>query len=337
MYNKSDKVVLSSLIIARAGLFKSSIMKDIIQVSGKDIYQLPDQPTERGIIRLYNETKAKGLMKNKIWTVEDAVTCFPSLEDTRQNRLVNLFVKVLMDGSYSYADFSIDKKLETRAGLYVNIADQNFQEIKSILKTTTFLERTIPFRYAISKQDEIKVVRNFGYVKYSKPPKVKFKRGNVDIPFELAGEVDVLNNIINDNCEMSISRSNMFCRIILRSIAILEGRDKVLLQDIELFRAIILPYLSARRPILEIERAMILMLSINRKASFEDCVPFFSSDICKNQFPYECDDFIKIPIKELRAYFTFAQKIIKGEETARDLIGDISGKDAMLLRNNQPS
>lgn len=332
LHNKSDKVVLSSMVIAPAGMFKSSIMNDVIDVSKGKTFRVPDQPTDRGIVNFFKSNRHK--MHNKMWTIEDAVTCFPSLEDTRQNRLVGLFVKVLMDGSYSYSDFSATNGMITRAGLYINVADENFSKIKNILKQSTFLERVIPFHYTMSERDETKVVRTFRRRKFDKPPKIKLKNTEVHVPQELDNELDLLMHIVAGNCSMSRSRANMFTCIILRSVAILEGRKEVTQSDVEFFKNMLMPYLVISSPLSPIERCMILMLSMNRETRFEECVNFFDTYVCKHQFPLDWQYFSKMPINELKFAFNRAKSIFKHEKDAQKIVRDVN-ETSMLSRNNK--
>lgn len=324
IFNDSERHILSSLIIASAGSYKSQVMKDINKVYGKYIYQLPDQPTDRSLIKEANENIKNA--SNKLWTIDDAVTCFPTLDDARQKRFTNVFVRLIMDGQYSYSDSVGGKKeLKARIGLFANVAVETFMEVKQILKTTTFLDRTVPFSYSVDPIDEIVIDRNYRRgIEYDKPPKLIFKRRKVTLPSTLDDEYDFLRYRMLESCEMSPSRASDWLKVILGAIAITEGRSTIQQCDVDLFREYIFPHLTTKRIITKIEMAILRMLQLNGGAIERDVYEFFESEVCKSEFPNDWKYFTTMNQKDLSKYFSSAKGMFERELEVKERINKVN-------------
>ena len=288
LFNKNENVVLSSMIIASGGSFKSQILKSFSENYSSRYWEIPFQPTDRGIVR--DNEKSVGTHNDKIWYIDDAAVSFPSLEAARQSRLVGLFTTAIMDQKYSYSDFNDTKIMTSRFGLYMNIAYQNFFPIKDILEEKTFLERVVPFNYILPRDEVDKANReymtkyNYGKYPILKVPNIN-KKIDVVIPDKLFPELQYVQNILEQNCLLSQNRAHMWSKIIMCSIALMEGRKEVTSCDFNFLYNYILPYLSLIIRKDPIEIVMTKMLRINNEATLFDFEDFIKSDYCVKEFP----------------------------------------------------
>lgn len=268
-YTKTKmNLLLSSLIIAPAGFFKSSVMRDIHKMFKSKTYYMPDQPTDRGLIRLCEDRKKE--INGKIFLLEDSISAFPTLEDNRQERLLMFFVKVLMGEKYEFSDFEKTKGTKVKIGLLANVATSNFETIYKILATTTFLDRVIPFNYMIDPHEEYKVFKRFrSEIESGIPPKIKLKTTQVK-PVDICHEkLDQINFAIQQNTGLSASRADNHLILALKSLAVLEGRDEVTEHDIDFFAETFLKHINSSKCLSPYMFATFSYLLENRKADKE--------------------------------------------------------------------
>jgi hypothetical protein len=311
---KNEPVVLSSLIIANGGSFKSQVMKSFKGQYSNKYWEVPFQPTDRGIMR--ENLKGSKKHTNNIWLIDDAAVSFPSLEAVRQSRLVGLFTVALMDGKYSYSDFNETKELTARFGLYMNIAYQNFFPIKAMLAEKTFLERIVPFNFILPRADVDNVTKEYmGGHDYGKPPKLTFREAEVDLSVNtIWNEIKYISQVLEKYCELSQTRATMWTKIILKSVAAMEGRNKVNRYDFDFVNEHILSYLSMNIRLDPIERVMIKMLRINSDAILDDFKDFLTSEFCLKEFPNEHITYNYIEVPQRNKFFENAKRFIEDEK-----------------------
>ena len=326
IFNGNDRIrpILSSFIIANGGSFKSQIMKSFKDSNSTRYWEVPFQPTDRGIVRENigrgGETKSKH--NNKIWLFDDAAVSFPSLETARQSRLLGLLTTGLMDQKYSYSDFSDTREMNVRFGAYINIAYQNFELIKKILEEKTILERAVPFNYILHSVDVDRANKEFmsGF-EYGKIPKFKFEKTIIKNTHEYFDKIKYVEQTIQEYCNLSQNRSFMWSWIMIEAVAILEGRKQVIKEDFLLFNKYILPYLSLNIRVEPIQRSMIRMLNINPEAKLDEFENFLNSDICNKEFPNDKFIYQLIKKEERAKLFESAIAYVQKEKFIQERAG----------------
>jgi hypothetical protein len=325
--NEKDKhnPILSSLVIADAGSFKSQIMNYTKKTFSLCAWSVPDQPTDRAIVREFKKNPT--LLNDKVFYIDDVANAFPTLESTREQRLVGLFTKGIMEGDYAYADFSSTESMKARFGLYANVAQETFMKIRDMLEANTFLERIVPFNFILSDAEVKEICREFRHnYNYGAYPKIKIK-GNlttkkvIETPEEFDAEFEHVINMFKEFCGLSIPRADMWATCIMKSIAILEGRDKVIKEDFDLFGKHILPSISMDTRIKPVERAIMTLLRINKNANVQECYEFFKSETFLIDFPYDSDFFTKIPYNDMKYNFERAKKYVDKENISMKSVG----------------
>jgi hypothetical protein len=329
---KNEPVSLSSIVIADAGSYKSTIMDTIHKSRKSDIWVVPSQPTDRAIVKAFEDNSKS--MKNKLWIIDDSVTCFPSLKTDRQIRFINLFVTLIMNGRYSFGDFANPKKeIATRMGLCANVAIESFNMIKEILKQTTFLERVVPFSYSVDSADAVNLIEDYRTrPEYSKPPTIKItpKKINFNKEKVFNREVTLCAYKMSETCQMSPQRSSMWLEIILRSIAFTEGRSEVDATDLELYKDYLLPCVKSSPAFSNLDSAIDMLLRKNINATPSDAYGFFESETCKIEFPYDTVMFVNKPAKEIDYIITKMRNSIRKENDLRDLILRIKNRNEVI-------
>jgi len=213
-----------------------------------------------------------------------------------------------MDQKYSYSDFNDTKIMTSRFGLYMNIAYQNFFPIKDILEEKTFLERVVPFNYILPRDEVDKANReymtkyNYGKYPILKVPNIN-KKIDVVIPDKLFPELQYVQNILEQNCLLSQNRAHMWSKIIMCSIALMEGRKEVTSCDFNFLYNYILPYLSLIIRKDPIEIVMTKMLRINNEATLFDFEDFIKSDYCVKEFPGSEANYNFLELNDKKKFF----------------------------------
>ena len=325
--NEKDKhnPILSSLVIADAGSFKSQIMSCTKKTFDSYIWSVPDQPTDRAIVREFKKNPT--LLNDRVFFIDDVANAFPTLESTREQRLVGLFTKGIMEGEYAYADFSSTEYMKARFGLYANVAQETFGKIRDMLEANTFLERIVPFNYMLSDAEVKEVCKEYRHGhNYGPQPKIKIKgslatKKVIEAPEEFDAEFEHVINMFKDFCGLSIPRADMWATCIMKSIAILEGRDKIIKEDFDLFGKYILPSISMDTRIKPVERAVMTLLRINKNANVQDCYEFFKSETFLMDFPYDLNGFTSIPYNEMKYNFERAKKYVDKENISMKSVG----------------
>lgn len=306
--NKLSHLILSSLIIANKGSYKSQIMKSFAQTYKEQVWSVPSQPTDRAIVREF-KTNPKKIM-NKLWYIDDAAVTFPTLEGTRQERLIGLFTTGIMDQNYSYSDFSQTQGLTGKFGLFVNIAFSTFHTIRDIILTNTFTDRVLPFNFVLSDDVLNKTAEDYVFGKsYEKPPKLSMidTRMKPFVRDESLNEFRYARDLLIKYCTLAPPRACDWLKVILESIAIIEKRNYVIAEDIKLFNKYLLPQLSLDVRVFPVEKAILRCFSINQESTMHDCKDFFKSTLCENEFPVDYVGFREMKDAELSKYFNTAR------------------------------
>jgi hypothetical protein len=317
--NRNNKLVLSSIIVANKGSYKSQIMKSFGKTYHGYTWDIPNQPTDRSIVREWEANNDH--LNNKIWYIDDAAVSFPTLEGTRQERLIGLFTTGVMDGTYSYADFSQTKRMDVRFGLYINIAFSTYHQIKSVIQTNTFTERVIPFNFVIS--DEILNLATEEYMMgydYGVPPKVNLKSTRMQ-PIKLndfLAEFRYGRDMLHLNCDLAPPRANQWYKLMLDSLAIIEGRDTVTIEDVRVANQYLIPHMSLNMRIIPIERAIMSLITVNPLARFEDLREYLSSPECVKAYPHEVVDFMQMEDGVLSSAFNRAKTLLNMQNEIKD-------------------
>lgn len=333
-YNKKSPLIMSSLILANKGSYKSQVMKSFAKLYPESNWFVPSQPTDRALVREVDSHRAERV--DKVWYIDDAAVTFPSLESVRQERLIGLFTAGIMDQKYSYADFQATKELSARFGLFANVAYSTYLAIKNEMLLNTFTERVVPFNFIVSDEILRVTAKEFvnGYV-YDKPPKLTFRQTNMKkfdmTPFD--NKFQYAQDMVQHYCEMAIPRAAMWLKVILEAIAIVEKRDFVIAEDMDLLCEYFLPNMSLTIRVHPIEKAMLMLLDINAAAKIEDCRMFFESDSCRLSFPYDAQTFCNYTDRELQKMLSSASayKRIRDElRLRREVVIDDSTTNSML-------
>jgi len=196
-----------------------------------------------------------------------------------------------------------------------------------MLEANTFLERIVPFNYTLSDKEVKEICKEYrhGY-DYGKFPIVKVKGGLkskkiVTISPEFDNDFEFVIDMFKDYCGLSIPRADMWATCILKSIAILECRDKVIKEDFDMFTKYILPSISMDVRIQPVEKALIALLRLNKSANVQDCYEFFKSESFLKDFPYDSEHFTLIPYNDMKYSFERSKKYIEKERSMMKLAG----------------
>jgi len=324
-FHKNRRKCLSSLIIANKGSYKTQMMKHFNSSYPSKTWYVPYQPTDRALVRECKQNEK--ITKNCLWYIDDAAITFSTLEGPRHERLVGLFTSALSNNDYSYSDFSETKKIKVDIGLYVNIAFEAFSMIKKKIMQNTFSDRVVPFNFIVSEEALQRTSEEYACGReYGKPPNIKMKLTKTKtINFSsYLNEYRQCKSLISKHCEIGSPRAGDWLNEILYDIAIIEGRDEVIYEDLLLFKKELLPYISLNLRLTPVERALLRYLDINPHPKISDCKEFFESTLCKNEFPEDYKGFNYIKDEEISRYLVAVNSYKRSsEEIKQRFEGDV--------------
>jgi MoxR-like ATPase len=205
----------------------------------------------------------------------------------------------------------------------MNIATSNFKEIFKILSQSTFLDRVVPFRFDIDHRKQIIVTTKFRNGFKSVPPKIKIRRNVVSLNKNTYEEIDYIISVIDQETSMSKSRANNYVVLALKSIALFEGRNKVELCDVKLFKDLFLKHITTREVRTKMVDVMLHYLSLNPNGSMEGFIEYLEGPESKTMYPLENELFLKDGLQKAKYAWSKAVEIKNRDKGIREVIEGI--------------
>ena len=230
----------STLCIDQRGFGKSTLLIHILAESNPKFFViLPKKVFESRLIE-----KPREYYHNKVLIHDDLTVSFGGTTTKQRQQLTNFFTQLLSDGRYEREGKSHLKDIVCLA--HFGVAWESYKDHRKDLLNSTFLDRfslyKVPLK--VNQQMEILEMRDEMKDKNTKLPKIKLpliKRKKViklNLTTSMKEERNKLAMELHEADIMTACRAQNYIDIFLMSNAFLNGRDAVVLEDLELYKVI---------------------------------------------------------------------------------------------------
>ncbi len=249
----------SNLWIQRKGSAKSHFLKILSESNSDYFVRLPDKFFETSILEDFDSE----WFTDKVWIHDDLIILFHGLTSKQRQQLMGFFVEFLSSGYYERRDRSKEriKRVEGRISCVFPISQENYSRYgKELFYQTLTPERLVPIGYDFSAED----MRKASEIRLEREERNNPSENiRIDLPFsDEKVRVKLSREYHRDISDMamrlqlliglSATRGVMYISNFLRSHALLNDRDEVSREDIEIL-SLILPAHSEPRESLESE------------------------------------------------------------------------------------
>lgn len=155
MYIKNKDIMpLSVLIIAPPGQFKTRTTIELDSIfSNRSLIHLGSDFTIHSLVDRFHSGKK---CNNKTLSINDLTLLFSSKTQRTKARLVNALAEVLSDGEYQYGERNTPKLVfKARINIIANITKNSYMQNRRNFLDNTFIERLLPFFYALSDNQQL--------------------------------------------------------------------------------------------------------------------------------------------------------------------------------------
>ena len=229
----------STICISPKGGGKSTLLVKILAKSNPKFFTVLDKNIFESLLL----EKPKEYFNNKTLVHDDLISVFGGKNRKQREQLTSFFTQILSDGTYSR-----DGKGFTGITCiaHFGIAQESFQHHRKDLLDSTFLDRSATYsvKLTVSEKREVLEYRDkmvdddiqlptikLPLTKKKKEVKLSLDKDEKTKVNDLAMELDMYN-ILSSN------RAKNYISIFLMANALLNGRDKISRQDLQLYEII---------------------------------------------------------------------------------------------------
>jgi len=251
----NTRIPNSNLWIQRRGSGKSEFLRILAESNSDRFIVLPEKLYETTILEFDQE-----YFNDKVWIHDDFIVAIHGLTTKQRHQLMGLFVELLSKGEYVRRDRSGEYKVKGRISCIFPIAQENYSRYgKELFYQTLVPERLVPVGFDFTAED----MRKAGILKlekeyntFRKDIKLKLpfsdEKVSVKLPKEFFEEINNLSMRLQLLCGLSNTRGVEYVSNWLKAHALLNDREEVVKEDLEIFK-LILPAHQEPRESLESE------------------------------------------------------------------------------------
>jgi len=261
----SDESTNSVLLILPSGAGKTTLLHHILQKSNPEWFpMLPEKFFESEILKEPDDK-----FQRKVWVQDDLITTFRGTSTKQREQLMGFFNTFLTKGEYG-------RKRARKKGQIVcvfGLAKEHYKRYGKDMFMATFTDRFARLAFDFNEKDKWRILeRRSGRMDPKhKLPKVKLPLKDtcvdVEVSSSLFPEVNRLAILLDSEKVMSFVRAQTHIVNFVKANAILNGKRKVVEDDLKLFKLVLPLYFGARSGSVDIKvREAILESSMNEKA-----------------------------------------------------------------------
>lgn len=261
----SDESTNSVLLVVPSGSGKTTLLYHILQKSNPQRFPLlPEKFFESEILK---EPDSK--FKRKVWVQDDLITTFRGTSTKQREQLMGFFNTFLTKGEYGRKGF----RKKGRIVCVFGIAKEHYKRYGKDMFQATFTDRFARLTFDFDSKDKLRILQHRSRRMSSKHklPKVELPLKDacvyVKVPSSLYAEVNGLAMLLDSKRVMSFARAQTHIVNFVKANADLNGRRKVVEDDLKLFKLVLPLYFGAHSGSVDVKvREAILEFSMNGKA-----------------------------------------------------------------------
>ncbi len=251
----NTRIPNSNLWIQRRGSGKSEFLRILAESNSDRFIVLPEKLYETTILEFDQE-----YFNDKVWIHDDFIVAIHGLTTKQRQQLMGLFVELLSKGEYVRRDRSGEYKVKGRISCIFPIAQENYSRYgKELFYQTLVPERLVPVGFDFTAEDMrkagiLKLEKEYNTFRKDIKLKLPFSDENVSVklPKEFFEEINNLSMRLQLLCGLSNTRGVEYVSNWLKAHALLNDREEVVKEDLEIFK-LILPAHQEPRESLESE------------------------------------------------------------------------------------
>lgn len=229
----------SAIILSPAGEAKTNIMRDVKELVGDKMIIRKGIMSEYWLIKHISQEELSG----KTLAIDDLADSLKSMQQRRVAGLLS-FLKNIIDKEAEILNVGSDihYKLSDKVSIIINIPEQAIGGTITELISTTFYDRTLPFKFSTKWSEWEEIYLKKKLIKLA-PQHLSLKPTNVKIPWRFEKQiVKFANELRSTKFASGLPRNINLIKAVLAGLVILDGRNEVTTNDIKIYEDLFKPY-----------------------------------------------------------------------------------------------
>ena len=230
----------SNIWIQRRGSGKSELLRALYRGNPEHIVMLPEKFFETSIVYEFD----KNWFENKVWVHDDLIVLFNGLTTKQRHQLMGFFTQFLSSGRYMRVERRDNIEIEGRISCIFPMALENFSVYgKSMFYHTLVPDRLVPIGAIISAKDLLNATDKILYRGDDRELAIKLPFTNepidIYIPNTYKYEIKRMAGLLQILTGLSATRGVKYTENMVKAHALLNYRNEVVKEDIEVIKALL--------------------------------------------------------------------------------------------------